>query len=247
MIGIPAVTRAMVDLDIKTNEDFDAAAARANYSLMQTLSQKDISAVMMLPDAAEKMGEIGDRLRSRVIFPGNGSASKIQQLPNPRWRECHRDTPQIRRSCKRMQYSGDLPYGGRKICSASHASLREVDELRGRLRDHGAPTDSRRDLPSNEISGGAVEYAQRGGVRGGEFRRKSRRERRRHKRLEKATEVGSQAARVRTGNEELLLLWQIGPLGERLPVKDDDVRYLWEAWSLGNRLPIEVVKGRKRD
>ena len=54
VIGIPAVTRAMVDLDIKTNEDFDAAAARANYSLMQTLSQKDISAVMMLPDAAEK-------------------------------------------------------------------------------------------------------------------------------------------------------------------------------------------------
>ena len=60
VIGIPAVTKAMVDLDIKMHEDFDAAAARANYVVMQTLSQKDISAVMMLQDVAEKWDKLAD-------------------------------------------------------------------------------------------------------------------------------------------------------------------------------------------
>ena len=52
--GIGALTRAMVDHDIKQNEDFKAAAARTNSVLLQTLRFKDIMAVMMLPIAAEK-------------------------------------------------------------------------------------------------------------------------------------------------------------------------------------------------
>ena len=57
---IPAITRAMVDQDVKAIEDFHAAAARASYMLMQTLSQKDISAVMMLPDAADKWEKLAN-------------------------------------------------------------------------------------------------------------------------------------------------------------------------------------------
>ena len=35
--AVSAITRAMVDHDIKVKEDFDAACARANYYLMNTL------------------------------------------------------------------------------------------------------------------------------------------------------------------------------------------------------------------
>ena len=58
--AIPAITRAMVDHDLKLIEDFNAAAARASYTLMQTLSPKDISAVMILPDAADKWDKLAN-------------------------------------------------------------------------------------------------------------------------------------------------------------------------------------------
>ena len=34
--GVPAITRAMVEHDIKVNEDYDASAARANTVILQT-------------------------------------------------------------------------------------------------------------------------------------------------------------------------------------------------------------------
>lgn len=54
VIGVPAITRAMVDHDVKVNEDYDASVARANTVLLGTLQQKDITPLMLLPLAAEK-------------------------------------------------------------------------------------------------------------------------------------------------------------------------------------------------
>ena len=56
--GVPAITQAMVEHDIKVNEDYDASAARANTVILQTLQPKDIMAVMMMPSAAEKWEKI---------------------------------------------------------------------------------------------------------------------------------------------------------------------------------------------
>ena len=58
VVGVPAVTRAMVEHDIKVHEDYDASAARANTVILQTLQPKDIMAVMMMPSAAEKWEKI---------------------------------------------------------------------------------------------------------------------------------------------------------------------------------------------
>ena len=44
----------MVDHDIIRYEDFDAAIARANSVLLQTLEPKDVMTTMMLPSPAEK-------------------------------------------------------------------------------------------------------------------------------------------------------------------------------------------------
>ena len=38
--GVPAITRSIVEPDIKVNEDYDVSAARANFVLMQTLLLK---------------------------------------------------------------------------------------------------------------------------------------------------------------------------------------------------------------
>ena len=57
---IPAITRAMVDHDVKAKEDFDAACARANYNLMNTLGQKDILAVMSMEDVADKWDKLAN-------------------------------------------------------------------------------------------------------------------------------------------------------------------------------------------
>ena len=48
MAGVPAITRAMVDHDLKLIDDYEAAAARANSILFQLLQSKDIMAVMLL-------------------------------------------------------------------------------------------------------------------------------------------------------------------------------------------------------
>ena len=50
----------MVENDIKANEDFDAAAARASYVIMQTLPQKNITAIMRLPGATEMWEKIAN-------------------------------------------------------------------------------------------------------------------------------------------------------------------------------------------
>lgn len=80
VIGIPAVTRAMVDLDIKMKEDFDAAAARANYSLMQTLSQKDISAVMILHDVADKWEKLANDYAAVSSSQGTVARAKFNNF-----------------------------------------------------------------------------------------------------------------------------------------------------------------------
>ena len=80
VIGIPAVTRAMADLDIKMNEDYEAAAARANYVVMQTLSQKDISAVMMLPDVAEKWEKLANDYAAVSSSQGTVARAKFNNF-----------------------------------------------------------------------------------------------------------------------------------------------------------------------
>lgn len=80
VIGIPAVTRAMVDLDTKMNEDYDAATARANYVVMQTLSQKDISAVMMLPDVAEKWEKLANDYAAVSSSQGTVARAKFNNF-----------------------------------------------------------------------------------------------------------------------------------------------------------------------
>ena len=82
-ITIPAITRAIVDHDFKLIEDFNAAAAKASYTLMQTLSQKDISVVMILPGAADKWDKLANNY---AVKPINQCVGKIQQLLDPRRR-----------------------------------------------------------------------------------------------------------------------------------------------------------------
>lgn len=60
VVRIHAITRAMVENDIKLSEDYDAAVARENYIVMQSLLQKDIFAVIMLPNVADKWEKLAD-------------------------------------------------------------------------------------------------------------------------------------------------------------------------------------------
>lgn len=78
--AIPAITRAMVDHDLKLIEDFNAAAARASYTLMQTLSQKDISAVMILPDAAEKWDKLANDYAAVSASQSTNARSKFNNF-----------------------------------------------------------------------------------------------------------------------------------------------------------------------
>ena len=78
--AIPAITRAMVDHDVKLIEDFHAAAARASYTLMQTLSQKDISAVMMLPDAADKWDKLANDYAAVSSSQSTNARSKFNNF-----------------------------------------------------------------------------------------------------------------------------------------------------------------------
>ena len=58
--GVPAITRAMVDHDLKLIDDYEAAAAKANSILLQSLQPKDIMAVMMLQNVAEKWDKLAE-------------------------------------------------------------------------------------------------------------------------------------------------------------------------------------------
>ena len=80
--AIPAITRAMVDHDVKLIEDFHAAAARASYTLMQTLSQKGISAVMMLPDAADEWDKLANDYAAVSSSQSTNARSKFNNFKN---------------------------------------------------------------------------------------------------------------------------------------------------------------------
>ena len=52
------ITQEMVNLDTLRLEDFDAAVARTNYVLLQTLEAKDVMATMMLPTPKDKWNKL---------------------------------------------------------------------------------------------------------------------------------------------------------------------------------------------
>lgn len=54
----PEITLKIVDYDVKKLEDFDAAIARANSVLLQTLEAKDVMATMMPMSPKEKWNEL---------------------------------------------------------------------------------------------------------------------------------------------------------------------------------------------
>ena len=67
--------------------------------------------------------------------------------------------------------------------------------------------------------------------------------------MEKAAEVGYQAARLRTRNEEQILLWPIRSLNKGLLFKIGDVRDPWEARLSADRglLRSSSVEGRRQN
>ena len=52
--GVTEVTQGMVDHDTKRFEDFDAAIARENSLLLQTLEPRDVIATLMMLSPAQK-------------------------------------------------------------------------------------------------------------------------------------------------------------------------------------------------
>ena len=80
VIGISAITRAMVDHDVKLIDDFNAAAARASYTLMQTLSQKDISAMMILPDVVDKWEKLENDYAAVFSSQGTNARAKFNNF-----------------------------------------------------------------------------------------------------------------------------------------------------------------------
>ena len=78
--AIPAITRALVDHVVNLIEDFHAAAARASYTQMQTLSQKDISAMMTLPDAMDKWDKIANDFATVSSSQSTSARSKYNNF-----------------------------------------------------------------------------------------------------------------------------------------------------------------------
>ena len=56
--GVTEVTQGMVDHDTKRFEDFDAAIARANSLLLQTLEPRDVMATLMMLSPAQKWNKL---------------------------------------------------------------------------------------------------------------------------------------------------------------------------------------------
>ena len=58
--GVAAITRAIMDHDLKLIDDYEAAAARANSILLQALQPKDIMAVIMFQNVADKWDKLAE-------------------------------------------------------------------------------------------------------------------------------------------------------------------------------------------
>ena len=59
VVGVAEIIEEMVDQHVRKLEDFNAAIARANTVLLQTLEAKDVMATMMLLPPKEKWNELG--------------------------------------------------------------------------------------------------------------------------------------------------------------------------------------------
>lgn len=58
--SVTAITKAMRDHDLKMIGDYESAAAKANSVLYQSLQQKDVVAVMLLPSVADKWEKLAE-------------------------------------------------------------------------------------------------------------------------------------------------------------------------------------------
>ena len=69
--GAPAITKAMVDLDIKEIANFKAAEAKANVTLLNSLREKDIISLILIPSASGKWEKLRDDYAT--LSPGMAS------------------------------------------------------------------------------------------------------------------------------------------------------------------------------
>ena len=80
MAGAVEITQGMVDQETKRYEDFDAAIARANSVLLQTLDPKDVMATLMLPTPAQKWAKLAEDYAAISTSMASNARSRFHEF-----------------------------------------------------------------------------------------------------------------------------------------------------------------------